>query len=135
VISDSSRSIILTATKKLSVMDTLQGEAHAALLASRLAIMSGFGNFSLEGDALLVILAINSPSLFSIWNISNIVSDISLGLFSSQSWNALKVSCSVNFYAHTLAKYAAFHLVFESIPIRSSILLSIRIKSEKDSSL
>lgn len=51
-------------TKKYPVMDALQGEAHASLLASRLAITLGFGNFSLQGDALLVILAINNLSLF-----------------------------------------------------------------------
>lgn len=47
------------------MIDALHCEAYAALLASRLANMLGFGNFSLEGEALLVILAISSPSLFT----------------------------------------------------------------------
>jgi hypothetical protein len=38
---------------------------HAAFLAARLAAFSGFGSILLEMDALLAILAINSPSLFS----------------------------------------------------------------------
>jgi hypothetical protein len=47
VISDSSRHIL----------------DSAALLASSLTISSCFGYFYLEGDALLMILAINNPSL------------------------------------------------------------------------
>jgi hypothetical protein len=49
----------------LNVTDALIGEATPALLASWLAKSSGFDHFVLEDDALLVVLAINSPSLFS----------------------------------------------------------------------
>jgi hypothetical protein len=65
VISDDNGSIFAAATLKLNSADALQGEAHAALLVARLATSLGFGSFLLEGYALLVILAINSPSLFS----------------------------------------------------------------------
>jgi hypothetical protein len=135
VISDSSSNIIMAATQKLLLTDPLIGEASAALLASQLALSSGFDTLFLEGDALLVILAINTPSLFPSRNFSNIVSDIRLGLSSFQSWNILKVSHSANFRAHALAKWAASYLVFGSIPKGSPILSSIRIKNWKDPSL
>jgi hypothetical protein len=51
-------------TIKLSSTDILQGEAHEALLTARLAASPRFGFILLEEDAILVILAINSPSLF-----------------------------------------------------------------------
>jgi len=62
--------------------DILVGVAYAILLASPLALSSGYDHFIIEGDALLVILAINSPELFSLSNFSNVVSDISLSLLS-----------------------------------------------------
>lgn len=40
------------------------------------------------------------------------ISDISLALSSFHSWNALKVSHSANFRAHSLAKWAASNHVF-----------------------
>jgi hypothetical protein len=46
--------------------DILAGEVSAALLASLLALSSGYDHFIyiIEGDALLVILAINSLEFF-----------------------------------------------------------------------
>ena len=110
MISDDNGSIFAAAMLKLSSMDALQGEAHAALLAASL----GFGSFLLEWDAFLVILAINSP-LFSSWSFANCIYDIRLVLSSFQSWNALKVFRYANFKAHALAKWAASHLIFGSI--------------------
>ena len=81
-ISDSSGNIVFAASQKLSNLDVLQGEATAALLATRLAIFSGCDRFHLEGDALLVTLAINNPFLFESWNFASIVSDIRLNLSS-----------------------------------------------------
>ena len=72
-VSDSSGSVILAATLKLVGSDILQGEATAALLASKLAVSTGFGSFELEGDALLVLLAINSPAIFASWNFASTV--------------------------------------------------------------
>jgi hypothetical protein len=135
VINDSSSTIIMATTQKLLLTDPLIGEASVALLASQLTLSSGFDTLFLEGDALLVILAINTPSLFPTWNFSNIVSDIRLCLSSFQSWNALKVSCSANFCAHALTKWVASYLVFGSIPKESFILSFIWIKNEKDHSL
>jgi hypothetical protein len=99
------------------LVDTLQGEALAALLAAHLADSLGRRLVALEGDALLVVLAINNPSLFSSWIFANCIADVSLVLSSFQSWNALKVSHSANFRAHALGKWATSHFVFGNIPI------------------
>jgi hypothetical protein len=52
-------------TLKLPPMDALMGEAHAALLASRLAVSMGCSPLIIEGDSLLTILALKDPLLFS----------------------------------------------------------------------
>jgi hypothetical protein len=132
VVSDEKGDVLNAATQKLHGSDALQGEAHAALLAVRLADSMGCKLITLEGDALLVILAINNPPLFSSWNFANCLADISLVLSSFQSWVALKVSRCANFRAHVLGKWAASHHVFGSIPTGSTILSSLRIRSGKD---
>jgi hypothetical protein len=65
IITDSKGQIITTASLKLSSSDALIGEASAVLLATRLALSVGVSSLFLEGDALLVILAIDQSSLFS----------------------------------------------------------------------
>jgi hypothetical protein len=81
VISDDMGNIIGAATQKLISIDVLQGEASAALLAARLAVFSRCDKLMLEDDALLVVLAINNPSFFSL-TFANCFSDISLVLSS-----------------------------------------------------
>jgi hypothetical protein len=83
IISESSGNIIMAATQELLSLDVLKGGLWLLylLLASRLAVLLSFGNLSLDGDALLVVLAINSPLFYS-WSFSNIVLDISLVLSS-----------------------------------------------------
>ena len=81
LIRDDNDSIFAAITLKLSSTDVLQGEAHVALLAASM----GFGSISLEDDALLVILANNSPSLFSSWYFAICIYDISLVIYSFQS--------------------------------------------------
>jgi hypothetical protein len=85
VISDYSGEVILAATKRLSSSDVLMGEAAAALLSTQLAISAGVRQFHLEGDALLVILAVNQPLLFSSWQFSSFISDIRMDLSSFHS--------------------------------------------------
>jgi hypothetical protein len=65
VISNSSRDIILAVTQKLNVSDVLIGETSGGFLVTRLAAFVGTGDFLLEGDAFLIILAVNQPHLFS----------------------------------------------------------------------
>jgi hypothetical protein len=132
VISDSSGEVILAATKRLSSTDVLMGEAAATFLATWLAVSTGVRKFLLEGDALLVILAVDQPLLFSSWQFSSFISDIRLDLSSFLSWNARKVSKCAIFRAHALAKWAAIHHVFGSISTGSPILSSIRIKNGKN---
>jgi hypothetical protein len=91
VISDDMGNIIGATTQKLIYTDVLQGEASTALLVARLAVFSRCDKRMLEGDALLVVLAINNPSLFSSSTFANCFSDISLVLSSFQSWITLKV--------------------------------------------
>jgi hypothetical protein len=50
-------------------------------LPLRLATSTGYGCFALEGDALLVILAVNQSHLFSTWQFASIVSDITLDIY------------------------------------------------------
>jgi hypothetical protein len=64
VVSDERGEIVGAVTQKLHCFDALQGETHVALLAVRLTDSLGCIMVVLEGDALLVILAINSHSLF-----------------------------------------------------------------------
>jgi hypothetical protein len=65
VISDENGSTFVATTQKLVSTYILQGEAHATLLVVCLAASLGLGPISVEGDVLIVILAINSPSLLS----------------------------------------------------------------------
>jgi hypothetical protein len=132
VISNSLGEIILAMTQKLSVSDILIGEAFAVLLATRLAASTGTEHFTLEGNALLVILVVNQPHLFSSWHLAPFILDIILNLSSFLNWNALKVSRSANLRAHVLVKWATTHIVFGSIPTRSPILFSLKIKNGKD---
>jgi hypothetical protein len=64
VISDSTGNIISAATQKFFFTDVGMGEAAAALLTTRLAAACGVTSFVMEGDALLVVLAINHPLIF-----------------------------------------------------------------------
>jgi hypothetical protein len=68
----------IAASQKLVSTNVLQGEAAAALLA----VFFGCDQLLLEGDALLVVLAINNPPLFSSWCFAHCISDISLVLSS-----------------------------------------------------
>jgi len=57
-------SSVVAATQELFSSDVLLGEASTALLATWLAVLAGFDSFPLEGDALLVILAIKESYSF-----------------------------------------------------------------------
>jgi hypothetical protein len=82
VVSKSVGEIILAMIQKLSISNILIGEASAALLATWLAAFTGTIDYTLEGDALLVILAMNQPLLFSSWHFAPFISDIRLNLSS-----------------------------------------------------
>ena len=84
VISDFFGHIVLVVTQKLHSTDVLLGKATAALFATRLASTTDFRSFDSEGDACLVILAVNQPLLFYCWQFATIISNITLGLSSFQ---------------------------------------------------
>jgi hypothetical protein len=132
VLSDSFGDIFATASLKLHSSNVLLGEASTALLTTWLARSFGLDVFFLEGDALLVTLAVKQPSLFSSWHFNSVILDICVELSSFRSWHTSKVSRCANYRAHTLAKWAATHLVFGIIPLGSPILSSIRIENGKD---
>jgi hypothetical protein len=132
VISNDMGIILAAAIHKLSSTDVLRGEAFAALLVVRLTASLSLGCLSLEGDALLVVLAVNNLPLFHSWSFVNCILNIGLALSSFQSWSALKISRCANFRAHALAKWAIFNHVFGSIPTGPPILSSIRIRNEKN---
>jgi hypothetical protein len=73
--------IFAATTLELHSSDVLLEEAVIALLATRLARSTGMNVFSLEGDALLVIFAVNQPSLFAFWRFASIIYDISVDSF------------------------------------------------------
>ena len=73
MLSDENCAIVAAATQRLNCIDALQGKALATLLTYRLVASFGCNFFSLEGDALLVVLAINNPSLFSPWTFAHCI--------------------------------------------------------------
>jgi hypothetical protein len=73
-------------------MDALMGEAHAALLAFRLAVSIGCSPLIIDGNSLLTILALKDPLLFSDWISALVISDSLVQLHSINVWNALKIS-------------------------------------------
>lgn len=78
VLRDHSGNFLAVDTLKLPVMDATLGEAHAALLASRLAVSYDCSSLVNERDSLLTILAIIDPQFFVEWNIAPIVFHIQL---------------------------------------------------------
>jgi hypothetical protein len=62
----------------LLTKDDSIGEAQATLLAAQTATFCGPSSLILEGDALTITLAINSPNLFAYCNFASIISYISL---------------------------------------------------------
>jgi hypothetical protein len=78
LISNSFGEVIFAVTQKHYVSIVLIGEAVAALLATWLAAFTGTKDFMLEGDALLVILVVKQPHLFSSWHFTSFISDIRL---------------------------------------------------------
>lgn len=73
---DHSGNFMAVNSLKLPSMDANLGEAHTTLLTLRLAVSFGCSPLIIEGDSLLIIIAIKDPLLFSDWNTALIISDI-----------------------------------------------------------
>jgi len=65
VLQEHSENFLTINTLKLPPMDALMGEAHAALLASRLTVSMDCSPLIIEGDSLLTILIFKDHFLFS----------------------------------------------------------------------
>lgn len=117
---------------KLPSMDAGLGEAHAALLAVRLAVSCGCSPLVIEGDSLVTVMAINNPTLVSDWSIEPLISDILLNLHSIPVWNAFKISRCAYFSAHQVARWAAANHVFGSILPCTPFISALRFRSGKD---
>ena len=82
ILSDHEGNFLAVNTLKFPPMEAVMGEAHAALLASRIAVFFGCPCLIIEGDSLLIILAMKDPHLFLDQNLVPIISDIQLQLLS-----------------------------------------------------
>ena len=89
-------------TLKLHSSEFLR-EGTAALLSTRLAQFTGMNVFSLEGNALMVILAVNWPYFFfASWHFVYVIFDISVDFSLFQNWNASKVFRCAKFCARVI---------------------------------
>jgi hypothetical protein len=123
---------VMVCSKKLPSLDANLGEAHAVLLAISLVVSVGCTALCLKGDSLLTIVAVNDPLLFYAWASAPLILDSLDLLLSIPVWSALKIYRSANVCAHNVAKWAASHRVFGSIPNSSPFLSSVRFRSGKD---
>jgi hypothetical protein len=91
------------------------GEALAAQLACSLAAMFSFDHFILKGDSEVVIHALQNPNSIRDWRISTIILDILDSIPHSSVWEAKNIKRSVNFCAHSIARWAAAESHSDSI--------------------
>jgi hypothetical protein len=133
IISDHDGSLLWATAKKIPLMDINAGEAQAALLAVETATrFYPSSSLILEGDSLITITALNNPNYCTEWSSRGIIADVIFLLSSFSSWSATKVSRSINLRAHLVAKWAASHNVYGSIPTSLPFLSAVRIKSGHD---
>jgi hypothetical protein len=74
-------------------------------------------NFSIEGDSLIVISALQAPSFGHNWQIERVIADSIDIIPASSSWEARKINKSANFCAHHVAYWAAARVHSGGIPI------------------
>jgi hypothetical protein len=99
----------------------LYSEALAARLAASLAVSLNLRDFSLEGDSITVILALQDLSQILDWKIADLISDSVSIIPSSSIWKVRKVHRSANFCAHHVAYWAAANVHSGCIPTYFSI--------------
>lgn len=87
-------------------VDPLTAEATAAVYALRFCKDMGLHNICLEGDAKLVVDAVNSGE--ANWSrIGHLMEDLKMLLCTFTQWEVRHVRRQANFAAHSLAKMAA----------------------------
>jgi hypothetical protein len=111
------------------------GEALAAQLAISLACSFSLDQFILEGDSAVVIQALNHPFSVLDWRISSIIFESLDSISSASSWEARKINRSTNFYAHSMARWAAAKSHFGNIPFSYSYPSSSSLASGIDPSI
>jgi hypothetical protein len=113
---DSKGTIIKAISQISPSCDPNFGEALAALLVVALAVILQLKNFTIEGDSLTVITALQHPSISHNWFIEKIISDSISILPASLNWEARKINRSANFCAHHVAYWAAARVFLGCIP-------------------
>ena len=83
------------------------GEARAAQLACTLATNLSFEQFILKGDSKVVVHTLQNLNSIRDWRISSVILNILDSIPISSIWEAKKNKRSVNFYAHSVARWAA----------------------------
>jgi hypothetical protein len=86
----------------------------------------------IEGDSLIIILALQDPTFAQDWRISLTIYSTLESIPPDCSWSARKIDRSANFCAHYVAHWAAARVTTGSIPTSPSPIPSIRIVSGKD---
>jgi hypothetical protein len=97
VIRNASEDIITAVTHKLPSTDALTGEAFVTLLTSRMAASLTSDDNYIEEDALLIVLAINNPSIFSSWFFANCTLTLVLFYHMLQKYLDVQLSLTILF--------------------------------------
>jgi hypothetical protein len=116
---DHSSSIISACSQISPSCDPIYGEALAALLAATLAASLKLNFFSIEGDSLIVISALQAPTPVHNWQIERVIADSINIIPASCSWEAMKINRSANFCAYHVVYWAAARVHSDCIPIFS----------------
>ena len=86
--------------------DTLEANTHAVLWALELALLEGFQDIIIEGDAKLCLDAIGDKSVSS-WTIGSLIDNIGERSNFFMSFSFCWVKRDANYVAHALAKFAS----------------------------
>jgi hypothetical protein len=95
------------------------GEARVAQLACSIAASLSYNQFILEGDSEVVVHALNNPNSIRDWKISFVILDSLDSIPDASVWEAKKIKRSINFCAHSIARWAAARSHSGSIPFSS----------------
>ena len=122
VCQDSNGSILKAISQVSPPCSPNYGEAQGALLAASFAISLHLTDFSIEGDSVIVISALQFLAIIIDWQIEMLILDTLALLPPSSKWQAKKINRSANFYAHYVAFWAEARVLSDCIPIPPSIL-------------
>jgi hypothetical protein len=100
---DSNGSILKAISQVSPPCTPNHGEAQRALLAASLVASLHLTNFSIEGDSLIVISALQFPIIITDWQIEKLIIDTLALLPPSSKWEAKKINRSANFCAYCVA--------------------------------